>query len=216
MKSRSTQKELMDLGPEYYTEAEYEECLKKLFLVGKYTGLHRDTFNVLEALQPKTVLDVGCGDGALLAAVAKRLPNTLCYGIDISSKAISHAQQYKNKNVDFACQDRLQPADVVMVNLVCHHMADDELGAFLHKAYASAERLVLINDLHRHKMAKALFGVISGPLFSNRLISHDGITSIERGFVRCELDALIGKIAPVSYQIKWRLPFRWQVLLWKR
>ena len=216
MKSRSRQQELMDLGPEHYTEAEYEECLKKLFLVGKYTGLHRDTFNVLKSVQPKTLLDVGCGDGALLAAVAKKLPSTLCYGIDISSKAISHAQQYKSKNVDFACQDSLQPADIVMANLVCHHMADDELGAFLQKAYASAGQLVLINDLHRHKMAKALFSTISGPLFSNRLISLDGITSIERGFLRCELEALIGKIAPASYQIRWRFPFRWQVLLWKR
>lgn len=216
MNKRSTQKELMDLGPSYYSQEEYEDCLKKLFLVGKYTGIHRDTFTLLKAIKPKTVLDVGCGDGALLAAIAKRLPDTLCHGIDISSEAIGHGHRYKAANVDFSCTDTLQPADVIMANLVCHHMTDEELEHFLQQAYKNAGHLVLINDLHRHKLAKMLFSLISRPLFSNRLISHDGLVSIERGFCKNDIKRLINKIAPHSYTIRWRFPFRWQVLLCKK
>ncbi len=216
MKTRSEQKELMDLGPDYYTKAEYEECLKKLFLVGKYTGLHRDTYKLVKSLKPKTLLDVGCGDGALLAAIAKKLPECKSLGIDISDEAIQHATRYRQANLNFSCTQILQPADIIMANLVCHHMTNSELEEFLHQAYQKAGRLVLINDLQRHKVAKALFGLLSGPLFSNRLISLDGITSIERGFHKHELKGLLNNVAPNSWEIRWRFPFRWQVLIWKK
>ncbi len=215
MKSRSQEKELMDLGPGYYSPQEYEDCLKKLFLVGSYFGMHRDTYRLIRDLRPKTILDVGCGDGAFLAAIAKRYPAS-CLGIDISKEAISHALSHTCPNVQFRCQDVLEPAELIMANLVCHHMTDCELEAFLHTAYDRASSAVLINDLQRHRLAKALFSLISGPLFSNRLISADGITSIERGFWKSELEALIQKVKPHSYTIKWRFPFRWQVILWKK
>ena len=216
MKERSTQKEIMDLGPSHYTQTEYEGTLKKLFLVGKYIGIHRDTIRVLDACKPKTVLDVGCGDGAFLSLVAKRFPESSCLGIDISSQAIKQATRYKGANIDFACTDKLASADVIMANLVCHHMADVELKQFLQQAYEQAHRLVLINDLQRHRIAKALFSMLSGPLFSNRLISNDGKVSIERSFWRSELEAHLKKLCPNSYTISWRFPFRWQVLIWKK
>lgn len=209
MKKRSTEKELMDLG--HYSAEEYKECLQKLFLVGKYSGIHHDTVKTLETINPESILDVGCGDGALLSAIAERFPNTTCHGIDISKEAIGYAKS--SHNVTFSCRDTLEPADVIMATLVCHHMSDEELERFLHEAYQNAKKHVLINDLQRSRAAKALFRLISGPLFSNRLISHDGIVSIERGFTKKELENFL---APYPHEIRWRLPFRWQVLIWKR
>jgi 2-polyprenyl-3-methyl-5-hydroxy-6-metoxy-1,4-benzoquinol methylase len=211
--TRSEEKELMDQG--LYTPQEYEECLQKLFLVGKYARIHRDTYKLLDTLQPKTILDVGCGDGAFLAAIAKRYPKTGCVGIDISEEAIGYAVRRSGENLHFRLQDKVEPAELIMVNLVCHHMTDSELEAFLLSACDRATKAVLINDLQRHKLAKILFRIISGPLFSNRLISHDGLVSIERGFWKSELETLIKKLPVSSYAIKWRFPFRWQVILWK-
>lgn len=198
----------MDLG--HYTPHEYKDCLHKLSRVGKFTGIYRDTFNVLHALQPKTILDVGCGDGKLLTAISEKLPNTFCHGIDISQEAISHAKA--SDRVRFSCSSSIEKADVIMATLVCHHMTDEEITTFIHEAYTHANHLVLINDLQRSRLAKWLFKCISRPLFSNRLISHDGIVSIERGFKKNELKALI----PYPCTIRWRFPFRWQILIWKK
>lgn len=213
---RSTQKELMDLGPSHYTQDEYEDCLKKLFLVGKYTGMHRDTFKALDVIKPSSIIDVGCGDGAYLALIAKRMPDVSCKGIDISSEAIGHAQQYEGTNIKFLCTDNIERADLIMANLVCHHLTDPELSQFLQKAYAQAHSAILINDLQRHKIALLLFSIFSRPLFANRLISHDGKVSIKRGFYKSELISLIEKLNPHSYSIRWRFPFRWQVIIWKK
>ena len=211
MKTRSTEKELIDLG--MYTTEEYEACLKKLYLVGKYLGIHRDTFHVIQKLKPQSILDVGCGDGALLATVAKRYPDIRCHGIDISADAIKYAKQHKAKNLSFDMTRVLPKADCIMANLVMHHMTDSEIEEFLQKAYNQAKYAVLINDLQRSKVSKMLFKQISGPLFSNRLISHDGLISIERGFTKDELRSFCKN---VCHTISWCFPFRWQVILWKK
>lgn len=47
--------------------------------------------------QSDAVLDVGCGDGRIAAAIAKRVPNGSVVGFDVSGKLIEHAkEQYKN------------------------------------------------------------------------------------------------------------------------
>ncbi len=201
----------MDTGP--YTHEEYKDCLQKLFLVGKYSGIHLDTLRILQQVEPKSILDIGCGDGAMLASLAKHFPQARCHGIDISQEAISHANPAHN--LTFSCTTTLEDADVVMATLVLHHIDDKELKDFLQNAYFHAKKLVVINDLQRSLLSKALFRLISKPLFANRLISHDGIISIEKGFIKEELKALIEPLEAAKYTIRWRFPFRWQVLIWK-
>ena len=213
MKKRSDKRELMDLGPAYYSKKEYEECLQKLFLVGKYCGIHRDTYKLLRAIEPKTIVDIGCGDGAFLAAVAKKMPHTTCVGTEVSAEALAVA--HKGENLTFLHQEGAVEADVIMTTLVLHHLPDEAISPFLHELYSKAKKAVIINDLDRHFLAKLLFTLVSKPLFRNRLISHDGAISIERGFRKKELIAHIAKITQ-SYSIRWRFPFRWQVVLWKR
>ncbi len=208
---RSNEKELMDIGA--YTPSEYKECLEKLFLVGKYSGIHRDTRRILKKVMPKSILDIGCGDGRLLRSLGIHFPEAACLGIDISQEAIDHAKA--EKNIRFCCQKTFIQADVIMATLVLHHLDDDEITPFLQSAYMQANKVVIINDLQRSRLSRELFRMIAKPLFSNRLISHDGIISIEKGFTKRELQAFIAPIEPKRYTIRWRCPFRWQVLLWK-
>lgn len=53
------------------------------------------------------VLDVGCGDGRISAAIAQRLPKGSAVGLDISEHMIATAQKtYASaKNLSFICQD---------------------------------------------------------------------------------------------------------------
>jgi len=102
---------------------------------------------------------------------------------------------------------------VILVTLVCHHLSDDQLVIFLKQAYINARQAIIINDLHRHRLSQWLYACLSPILFQNRLITHDGIISIKRGFIRSEWERLLKKADIPHYQIKWQFPFRWSILL---
>ena len=97
MKIRSNQLELMDLGPDYYTQQEYNDCLRKLNLVGSLLGGDQPTLSAFANLKltPLSILDVGCGNGALTLKLAKTYPQAQVVGIDLNSQAITAANVYK-------------------------------------------------------------------------------------------------------------------------
>lgn len=231
MKHRSTEKELMDLGPAFYTEQEYAECLNLLFKVNCMLGFFRQTVKWLKHCPPNaSLVDVGCGGGLSLLHLSKRYPQMRFLGIDVSKTAIERAQaalkQWKQTNpaiaVDFQLQAQLkldlaeQSSDLVLITLVCHHVDDADLVVFLQTAYRAARVAVLINDLHRHPVAYGFYKAVSPWLFRNRLITHDGLVSIKRSFTRNEWHALFKRAGIESYEIKWCFPFRWRVVLWKK
>ena len=111
--NRSREKELLDLGPEYYTQHEYVDCLKKLFMVNKLLGFFRSTVKVFKSLPgASTVLDVGCGGGLFLIRLNQIFPNMKMLGVDISAAAIKDAEQslqaYREKNPEIQVSFQLQ------------------------------------------------------------------------------------------------------------
>jgi 2-polyprenyl-3-methyl-5-hydroxy-6-metoxy-1,4-benzoquinol methylase len=227
---RSQEKELLDLGPEYYSHHEYTQCLKKLFRVNQLFGFFRSTVKILKRFSKEsTLLDVGCGGGLFLLHLSQIFPQMQMLGTDISSAAIADAEQSlsswqkqkPNIPVSFQRQEQAQlnyaknSFDIILATLVCHHLLDDELVIFLQQAYLAAGKAVIINDLHRHRLAYWLYGMMSPLLFHNRLITHDGLISIRRGFTRAEWRLLLQKAGIQTYQLKWCFPFRWQLILWK-
>jgi 2-polyprenyl-3-methyl-5-hydroxy-6-metoxy-1,4-benzoquinol methylase len=231
---RSKEKELIDLGPGYYTAKEYKHCLKMLFKINRLLGIFSHTLKQLKRLTKDTtsittpsVLDIGCGGGLFLLNLSKHLPNINYLGMDISADAIHIAQQeliswqtkhpctqvaFQLQNLQHSLPENM--SDIILTTLVCHHLTDDELVVFLQDVHRAARQTVIINDLHRHPFAERLYKLIS-PLFRNRLISHDGLISIRRGFNRNEWISLLNKAEIKNYQIKWHFPFRWSVILWK-
>jgi 2-polyprenyl-3-methyl-5-hydroxy-6-metoxy-1,4-benzoquinol methylase len=169
--SRSTQKEWMDLGPDYYTPQEYEECLCQLNSIGSYLGGDAATLRAIRRLpqMPKSILDVGCGGGFFTIKLAKHYPQAHVTGIDIAPEAIAFARrQLQNltspqSNITFSLPSTPQlnyvagSFDIVTATLVCHHLSDDELVLFLRQAYHTANQAVVINDLHRHPLASRAF-----------------------------------------------------------
>lgn len=227
---RSQEKELLDLGPEHYTYDEYIQCLKKLFSVNRFLGFFKSTVNILKSLPKKsTLLDIGCGGGLFLLHLNKKFPQMDMLGVDISVPAIVDAkkslQTWRKKNpcmrVAFEIQNQAQlnmpknSVDIILSTLVCHHLNNSELVHFLQQTYQAACHAVIINDLHRHRLAHMLYGLISPILFRNRLITHDGLISIRRGFTRADWTLLLKQAGISHYQLTWCFPFRWQLILWK-
>lgn len=217
---RSLQPELIDLGPQFYTQAEYQDCLYQLSRVGRILGGDRATLQTFAKLPftPASILDVGCGSGLFTKRLGRLYPLASIVGTDLSTAAIDYARQHSNlPNIHFEIP--LKPEldfpecsfDVVTSTLVCHHLNDEQLIDFIQRACKTAKKRVIFNDLHRHLLAQISFSAVAPLLFRNRLISHDGLLSIKKSFTKQDLTDLLKKagIASENYTITWHWAFRW-------
>jgi 2-polyprenyl-3-methyl-5-hydroxy-6-metoxy-1,4-benzoquinol methylase len=201
-----------------------------LFRVNLLFGFFHSTRAFLKRFSNiESVLDIGCGGGLLLLNLSRLFPHARWQGMDVSPKAIDaannelhHWKKTPVDHVEFILQETPEltlpndSIDIVMATLVCHHLTDQELILFLQKSISIARKAVLLNDLHRHPLPYYFYRLTSRLLFRNRLISHDGLLSIRRGFTRKEWQQLLHKAGITHYQIKWCFPFRYQVILWKK
>jgi tRNA (cmo5U34)-methyltransferase len=80
-----------------------------------------------------TVLDLGTGDGALIAAVRERWPAAAAVGLDLSSPLLDRARSRfgGSAEVSFLSHDLMEPLpaavgafDVVLSSLAIHHLPD--------------------------------------------------------------------------------------------
>lgn len=218
---RSYEPELLDLGPSYYSQAEYDDCLVQLSRIGRFLGGNKATLKTLYKIPgTKTILDVGCGGGQFAMQLGKEFPHADITGVDISSKAIEFANtrlmETHLKNVKFETSDEnlsfpSNSFDIVTSTLVCHHLNDEQLINFLKQSYRIARHAIVINDLHRHWLAYSGFSLIAGLFFPNRLIYHDGLLSIKRAFKKSEwIGYLKAAGIPLEHcSISWHWAFRW-------
>lgn len=220
LSARSHEKEWIDLGPDYYTEWEYYDCLKKLDRVGKWLGGDLATYTAINRLKesPTSILDVGCGGGFFAEKLARRYPQAQVLGIDLNPMAIEFANERPlpaNLRIELRTTEELNEPkksfDVVCATLMCHHLTDKVLVDFIERAVQIAKKGVIINDLHRHSLAYYLFKGISPLFFRNRLVMHDGPISISRGFIRSEWENVLEKAGVKNYKISWHPFFRWIV-----
>jgi 2-polyprenyl-3-methyl-5-hydroxy-6-metoxy-1,4-benzoquinol methylase len=227
MRTRSLEKELIDLGPDYYNFEEYSDCLKKLGSIGNVLGGNRASilaFNKL-SIDPVSILDVGCGGGDFTRLLAKKYNKAQVVGIDFSKEAINCAKNHpENKdlaNLSFEVPSTLElnqqskSFDIVTATLVCHHMNDNQLVDFLKRAAIVAKKAIILNDLHRHSLAYFSYYCIAPLFFRNRLITHDGLISIKRGFIKKEWISYLKNAGfkPSQYTISWEFPFRWIITI---
>ena len=79
----------------------------------------------------ETILDLGCGDGALTAQLAMLVPDGAAKGIDASLGMIETAHKHEEKNLQFAqmnidCMDFENEFDVIFSNAALHWIKDHE------------------------------------------------------------------------------------------
>lgn len=208
------------------------DALDKLATINRFLGGNKVTIQGLKILLKNhskekliTIVDLGCGGGDILKDIAKfgerEGYNLQLVGIDANENAVAYANQTNTeyKNIKFLALDVFSEEfkslqyDVVITTLFLHHFKELQLLNLLGNLMKTATVGMVINDLHRHKLAYYLFKLITVPV-KNKMIIEDGLTSVLRGFKKTELKDMADKLG-YRYQLRWKWAFRYQWILFK-
>ena len=227
-KNRTNKEELMDdfsIGGDLL-----RDTLDKLENINRYLGGNLVTLNSLKKVlknhpkeQELTIVDIGCGHGDILRDVAKfgrkKGYKMTLLGIDANPTAIAYANElstafpelsFKTEDI-FSDSFKNRQFDVVLATLFLHHFKEEQLVSFLGDTLKQTKIAIVVNDLHRHKLAYYLFMLLS--LFiKNKMIIEDGLTSVLRGFKRKDLERISQKLN-VEPQVSWKWAFRFRWML---
>ena len=165
------------------------------------------------------LLDVGFGHGDMLRTIARWARDNgiqaELVGIDLNPRSAPVASAATDPSLGIRYltgrAELLEwEPDFIVSSLVAHHMADDELVAFVKWMDASARVGWLVNDLHRHWAAWIGFRALAAVFGWHPIVAHDGAVSVRRAFTRADWARLLGRAA-VEGEVRWHLPFRWTV-----
>jgi hypothetical protein len=227
-KHRTDQEEMMDdfsIGGELL-----RDTLDKLENINRWLGGNRMTVQSLQKVLKNhskeheiVIADIGCGHGDILRDVAKfGRKNGYKFrliGLDANPTAIEYANELSREypEVSFKTEDifseefKRRKFDVVLATLFFHHFKEEQLVSFLSDTLKQTKIALVVNDLHRHKLAYYLFMLLS-VFIKNKMIINDGLISVLRGFKSVDLESMSKKLN-VRPQISWKWAFRWQWIL---
>jgi ubiquinone/menaquinone biosynthesis C-methylase UbiE len=97
--------------------------------------------------------------------------------------------------------------DVVMASLFFHHLSNDACVHVLSEMWRIARQRVLVNDLHRHRVAYVSIRALTALFSKSKMVRHDGPTSVRRAFRPSEL-LDIAKRAGVAARVCRSFPYR--------
>ena len=166
-----------------------------------------------------TVLDVGAGDGG----IGRRIRGT-AFGARLRWVALDHHRTATAMAQSagvlpvlgdmWAMPFAAGSADIVLANLVLHHVDRTDAIELIRRFDTIARCGVVIADLRRSAIAAGAFGVAGSLLRFHPATRHDGVVSIRRGFTSAELRRLLraaGVEAPVVYRRPgWRMIAMWR------
>ena len=147
----------------------------------------------------RMVLDIGCGHGALLQEIRRRL-GVEVIGFDLRPAPAAPVLILTGN----AVTEPLPRADVAVAVCVAHHLSESDLIRLIRNVSHSCRRFIIL-DLVRHQLPLALFRTFVCP-FLGSLNAKDGVTSIRRSYtpreMRCVVDtALDGSSGEVHHTV---------------
>jgi SAM-dependent methyltransferase len=194
---RRESQELLDATdlPDDIVAQSYNELSKVNSFLGNTAALLRLLRQANPA--PGCVLDIGCGQGALLAKIRAELGVDVV-GMDLRPAPLGSTIPIVAGN---AVTDRLPRADVTVCVLVVHHLSEEEFSALIRNVARSSRRFIVL-DLVRHPVPLWLFRLFVAP-WLNHINRRDGQTSVIRAYTVAEMrrivdQALISAARPVQ------------------
>jgi 2-polyprenyl-3-methyl-5-hydroxy-6-metoxy-1,4-benzoquinol methylase len=227
---RSNADEIMD---DFALEGEtLKEALDKIAGINRFLGGNKITIEGLEYILSKkntaeeiSILDVGCGNGDMLRAIAKYgKANGLKFqliGMDANAFTVNYARNLSEayNNISYVCADIFDEIkqdkhyDVILCTLTLHHFKDDVILHLLTGFRKQAIMGTVINDLHRSKLAYYLFIAVCRVFRLNSMSKDDGLVSILRGFKRADFLNYARQLNIKTHILYWRWAFRYQWII---
>jgi SAM-dependent methyltransferase len=137
-----------------------------------------------DAKPVRRIIDIGCGGGALLEYLQRRLGVEV---IGVDKKPPEHG------NVPIiaadAVTDPLPDADIAVCSLTAHHLTPEQIVALIRNVSRSCRRFI-IQDLIRHPLPFVLFTLFLCPLIG-REAAVDGRQSIRRAYTPEEFQEMV-------------------------
>ncbi len=96
-----------------------------------------------------------------------------------------------------------------------HHLAPDQVVAFVNESLRVCRVAVSINDLIRHSLHMALV-YIGLPLYRSRITRNDAPASVRQAYTVEEMQALLEQTNAARIEISRHYLFRMGVIAWKQ
>jgi SAM-dependent methyltransferase len=164
-----------------------DELVKRAY--GDLARIHwwlGDTHFVIRAIREgpmpvRRILDVGCGTGAVMEHVGRKL-GVETVGVDLKPRLPSSTAI---RIFHAAVRDPLPCADVAFSMHLGHHLSETDLVDLIRNVGRFCRRFILL-DLVRHALPLTLFRLFVAP-FVCRIVVADGQKSIRRSYTPAEL-----------------------------
>jgi 2-polyprenyl-3-methyl-5-hydroxy-6-metoxy-1,4-benzoquinol methylase len=154
------------------------------------------------ARQRFSLLDVGCGDGDVLRAIAswarrKGIDAELA-GIDVDPNTIAIARErtptsdIRFQTADVFAFTPARPPDFIISSLLAHHLDDANIVRLLRWMETTARAGWLIYDLQRSAIPYTAIGLMAKLASLHSMVVHDGRISVRRSLTMGEWIECIG------------------------
>ncbi len=208
---------------------DFRACLVDLAKVNRITLAYRPTLAFFDRLlpfarglgRPLEVVDVGSGYGDMLRGIdqwARRHDIAVSLtGVDLhpwsgmaAAEATILSRAIRWVTADVFGLAETQPIDVVISSHFTHHLPDPQVARFLRWMEANARIGWFVSDLERHPLPYYVFRRFAKLARLHRLVQHDGLVSITRGFTTTDWRGLLtqAEIPLGVVNIEWTVPFR--------
>lgn len=140
------------------------------------------------------ILDIGTGSGAIILALASRLPNAVCVGVDSSEDALALAEENRNRhgisNVEFVKADIFDDVDIGTFDIVVSnppYISAAEMPLLEKEVLDYEPRLALTDEADGLTFYKEIVQKASGSL-----LKECGLLIVEIGYdASCHVGAIL-------------------------
>ena len=230
MRERVVEPELMDDAS--LEGRRHAAALRGLARLNRLSGAGRAVYDAMADLtaratpeRPVRVLDLASGGGDGAIALASRGGGRVrVHGCDVSERAVHRATAAARQAgvaARFFVRDVVREPlpegyDVITCSLFLHHLATDTAGDLLKRMRTAAGCRVIIDDLHRSRLNRALVAAASRLVTRCDVVHVDGVRSVRAAFTAMELRQLADEAGLRGARIRRRHPWCRLLLTWSR